>query len=438
MPSIFSLNGRPARRKSTARLCRCKAPPTAKPSSVVEVVNDDMPFLLDSVMGELADRRLDVRLVAHPVLGVKRENGKLTAIGAADAAGATRESFIHIHLDAIEDEALCRQIVEALQAVLAEVRLAVHDWRAMLDRVNHIVDELKTNPPPLPREEVDEAVQFMQWLLADNFTFLGVRNYTFDGNALTPEHDTSLGIMRNRELRVLKRGNELLEYTPEIMAFLKEPRPLIIAKANIHARVHRRAYLDYIGVKRFDAAGNLIGEQRIVGLFTSTAYTRSAHGIPYLRRKLAAVEERAGFSPSSHSGKALANVLEHYPRDELFQVDADTLYRFTLAILQLDEHPRVRVLARRDRFDRFVSVLVYVPRENYDSQMRAEDRRVPRQRLPRPRLGILSVFPGRPAGARAFHHRPFRWRDAGRSDAPRWKTRSRRSCAAGPTHFTTT
>ena len=343
-----------------------------KALTVVEVVNDDMPFLLDSVMGELADRRLDVRLVAHPVFGVKREGGKLTAIGAADAAGATRESFIHIHLDAIEDEALCRQIVEALQAVLAEVRLAVQDWRAMLDRVNHIVDELKTNPPPLPREEVDEAVQFVQWLLADNFTFLGVRNYTFDGNALTPDHDTSLGIMRERELRVLKRGNELLEYTPEIMAFLKEPRPLIIAKANIHARVHRRAYLDYIGVKRFDAAGNLIGEQRIVGLFTSTAYTRSAHGIPYLRRKLAAVEQRAGFSPSSHSGKALANVLEHYPRDELFQVDVDTLHRFAFAILQLDERPRVRVLARRDRFDRFVSVLVYVPRENYDSQMRVK------------------------------------------------------------------
>jgi glutamate dehydrogenase len=343
-----------------------------KAVSVVEVVNDDMPFLLDSVMGELADRRLDVRLVAHPVLGVKRDNGKLTAIGAADAAGATRESFIHIHLDAIEDEAPCGKIVEAVQAVLGEVRLAVQDWRPMLDRVNTIVNELKTNPPPLAADEIDEAVAFLQWLLADNFTFLGLRNYTFDGNALTPEHDSSLGIMRNRELRVLRRGNELLEYTPEIMAFLKEPRPLIIAKANIHARVHRRAYLDYIGVKRFDAAGNLIGEQRIVGLFTSTAYTRSAHGIPYLRRKLAAVEERAGFATNSHSGKALANVLEHYPRDELFQVDADTLYRFALAILQLDEHPRVRVLARRDRFDRFVSVLVYVPRENYDSQIRAK------------------------------------------------------------------
>ena len=149
--------------------------------------------------------------------------------------------------------------------------------------------------------------------------------------------------MRSRELRVLKRGDELLEITPEIMAFLKEPRPLIIAKANIHARVHRRVYLDYIGVKRFDAAGNLTGEFRIVGLFTSTAYTRSAHGIPYLRRKIAAVERRAGFEPDSHSGKALANVLEHYPRDELFQVDEDTLYRFVA------RHPAARRAPARAR-----------------------------------------------------------------------------------------
>lgn len=156
------------------------------------------------------------------------------------------------------------------------------------------------------------------------------------------------------------------------MAFLQEPRPLIIAKANIQARVHRRVYLDYIGVKRFDAAGNLIGERRIIGLFTSTAYTRTAHSIPYLRRKIASVEQRAGFDPNSHSGNALANVLEHYPRDELFQVDDDTLYRFALAILQLDERPHVRVLARRDRFDRFVSVLVFVPRERYDRDIRAK------------------------------------------------------------------
>jgi glutamate dehydrogenase len=341
-----------------------------KSVSVIEIVNDDMPFLVDSVMGEIGERRFNVLLVAHPVFGVRRDGAKLAAFGA-NAAGGARESFIHIHLEPIADEAARGDLVRALESVLGEVRLAVQDWRAMLERANGIVADLKTNPPPLPVDEIAEAVQFLQWLLADNFTFLGVRNYTFDGNSLEPDLDSALGIMRSPELRVLKRGEDLLEYTPEIMAFLREPRLLIIAKANIHARVHRRVYLDYIGIKHFDASGNLVGEQRIVGLFTSTAYTRSAHSIPYLRRKITGVETRAGFDPSSHSGKALANVLEHYPRDELFQIEEESLYHFALAILQLDERPRVRVLARRDRFDRFVSVLVYVPRERYDSEIRA-------------------------------------------------------------------
>ncbi|MEP7029943.1 MAG: NAD-glutamate dehydrogenase, partial [Pseudolabrys sp.] len=342
-----------------------------KAITVVELVNDDMPFLVDSVMGEIAERRLDVRLVSHPVLGVRRDGDKLTGVSAADAAGVTRESFIHIHLEPIDDET-CVALTAALNAVVGEVQVAVQDWRPMLARVNAVVAELKTNPPPLPVDEIAEAIQFLQWLLADNFTFLGLRDYKVDGQALAPDFETGLGIMRSRDMRVLKRGNQLLEFTPEIMAFLQEPRPLIVAKANIHARVHRRAYLDYVGVKRFDASGNLIGEFRIVGLFTSTAYTRTAHSIPYLRRKLAGVEQRAGFDPSSHSGKSLANVLEHFPRDELFQIDEETLYKFALAILQLDERPRVRVLARHDRFDRFVSVLVYVPRERYDSRIRVK------------------------------------------------------------------
>src|SRR5215813_1006293 len=128
--------------------------------------------------------------------------------------------------------------------------------------------------------------------------------------------------------------------------------------------------MDIVGVKRYDAAGRLIGLFRIVGLFTSTAYTRSTRGIPYLRRKTASVVARAGLDAASHSGKALAVVLEQYPRDELFQIDEEPLLRFGLIILYLDERPRVRVLARRDRFDRFVSVLVFVPRERYDSGIR--------------------------------------------------------------------
>ena len=366
----FLKDRQPGAPKIRCETVALKASGERKSVTVIEIANDDMPFLVDSVMGEIGERRLNVRLVAHPVFGVRRDAAKLIALGAPDAADSARESFIHIHLEPIADEAARADIVRALQAVLAEVRLAVSDWRPMLERANSIVADLKTNPPPLPVDEIAEAIQFLQWLLAENFTFLGVRNYTFDGKTLEPDFDGALGIMRARDLRVLKLGNELLEFTPEIMTFLKEPRLLIIAKANIHAHVHRRVYLDYIGVKHFDASGNLVGEQRIVGLFTSTAYTRAAHSIPYLRRKIAAVEECAGFDPGSHSGKALANVLEHYPRDELFQIDEESLYRFALAILQLDERPRVRVLARRDRFDRFVSVLVFIPRERYDSDIR--------------------------------------------------------------------
>src|SRR5206468_12863649 len=153
-------------------------------------------------------------------------------------------------------------------------------------------------------------------------------------------------------------------------AALHEPKLLIVTQAAVRARVHRRVHMDYIGIKRFDRDGRLAGELRIVGLFTSTAYTRSTRSIPYLRGKVDAVLRRAGFDPEGHSGKALTNVLESYPRDELFQIDEDTLFRFAVEILYLDERPRVRVLARPDRFDRFVSILVFVPRERYDSGTR--------------------------------------------------------------------
>ena len=342
-----------------------------KSISVLEIVNDDMPFLVDSVMGELTERNLNVSLVAHPVFSVERDRaGRLTTFNPA--RGGSRESFIHIHLERIDDEGRRTEIVAALEQVLADVRLAVADWRPMRARVGEVIAELKSSPPPLAPDEIREAVAFLEWLIADNFTFLGVRDYvlTDKDHALDPLFETGLGIMRERELRVLKRGGDLLAFTPEILAFLQEPQPLIIAKAAVRSRVHRRIYMDYVGVKRFDAAGRLTGEFRIVGLFTSTAYTRSTRTIPYLRHKVEAVLQRAGFDPEGHSGKALANVLESYPRDELFQIDEDTLYRFALAILQLDERPRVRVLARRDRFDRFVSALVYVPRERYDSEVR--------------------------------------------------------------------
>jgi glutamate dehydrogenase len=343
--------------------------------SVLEIVNDDMPFLVDSVLAVLAERGIDIRFVVHPVLIVERDKaGRLTAFRGAKpgVAGALRESVIYIHTERIEEEARRAEIVEAIERVLSDVRVCVEDWRAMMARVAAEIAELKANPPPLPAAEIAEAIAFLEWLVDNNFTFLGIRNYNFTAGEemLEPVFESGLGILRAREMNVIQRWNQPLVLTPEMRALLKEPTLLIVTKAAVRSRVHRRVYMDYVGVKRFDRAGKLVGEFRIVGLFTSTAYTRSTRTIPYLRRKVDAVLTRAGFDPDGHSGKALVNVLENYPRDELFQLNEDTLYDFALAVLQLDERPRVRVLPRRDRFDRYVSILVYVPRERYDSNVR--------------------------------------------------------------------
>src|SRR5947209_3822632 len=346
--------------------------------SFLDIVNDDMPFLVDSVMSELGEQGVEIRLVVHPVFAVERDRtGRLTAFRGAHGAGATtggalRESVIHIHIECIDDEARRAEIVQAIEKVLADVRVCVADWRAMMARVREVIAALRANPPPLPVGETAEAVQFLEWLAANNFTFLGVRNYTVTGNgeALEPQHETGLGVLRASEMRVLRRGSQRVEITPEIRRLLDDPTLLIVTKAAARSRVHRRVHMDYIGVKQFDADGRLVGEFLIVGLFTSTVYTRATRSIPYLRRKVNAVVARAGFDPDGHSGKALVNVLDTYPRDELFQIDEDTLYHFALLIMQLDERPRVRVLARRERFDRFVSILVFVPRDRYGSEIR--------------------------------------------------------------------
>jgi glutamate dehydrogenase len=343
-----------------------------KDISVLEIINDDMPFLVDSVMAELADRGVEVRLAVHPVFAVARDaDGRLTDVKRPDIK---KESFIHIHVARIDDEAERSAIITALEQVLADVRVCVQDWRPMLSHLGEIIAEIRQNPPPLPVDEVAEAVQFLEWLLANNFTFMGIRHYRVsdDGDVLMlePQFETGLGVLRERERRVVRRGAQQVIITPEIRKFLNEPRLMFVTKSALRSRVHRRVYMDYIGIKRFGPEGRLAGEIRIIGLFTSTAYTRSTRSIPYLRRKVDAVLNRAGFDPEGHSGKALVNVLETYPRDELFQIDIAMLYDFALAILQLDERPRVRVLPRRDRFDRFVSVFVFVPRDRYDSDVR--------------------------------------------------------------------
>jgi glutamate dehydrogenase len=344
---------------------------------VLEIVNDNMPFLLDSTLAEVVDQGYEPLLVAHPILAVERDAGGalVRLVGEATAAlrlGVKRESFIHIHLPRIDDPETRTRLLEAMRLVHRDVSVAVHDWPGMRARVAEIVHNYRLNPPPLPEDEVKEAIAFLDWISRDNFTFLGLREYRLPSGdtAADPVEGSGLGLLRDPSVRVLRRGRELVAMTPEIRAFLARPQALIIAKANVKSRVHRRAHLDYIGVKLFDESGHLRGELRIVGLFTASAYTNTTGEVPYLRLKVAKVVARAGFDPASYAGRALLNVLESYPRDELFQIDEDTLYRFAIDIMNLSERPRVRALARVDEFDRFVSVLVFVPKDRYDTQAR--------------------------------------------------------------------
>ena len=350
--------------------------PDAREISVLEVLNDNMPFLFDSTMAELAERGIEVTLVAHPIIAVERdEQGKLLRFYGetlTEGVKGERESLIHLHIARLDADADRQNLIDSLTKTLNDVRACVTDWRAMRARVEEAIKTLSSNPPPLPIDEVAEANQFLQWLCADNFTFLGLREYRFspDSDALGDiSAGEGLGILRDPNAKVLRRGTEMVVMTSEIREFMREPTLLIVIKANVSSRVHRRVRMDYVGIKLYTPDGQLEGELRLVGLFTSSAYTRSVRQIPYVRHKVAQVLQRAGFDPNSHSGKTLLHILEDYPRDEIVQVDVETLYNFVMEVLILYERPRLRALARADKFDRFVSILVFIPREKYDTDV---------------------------------------------------------------------
>ncbi|HEV7874569.1 MAG TPA: NAD-glutamate dehydrogenase, partial [Enterovirga sp.] len=355
-------------------------PGRSRELTLIEAVNDDRPFLLDSTLAELTARGLEPRLVAHPIVAVEREDGRLKRLlgeateitGGGTEPEARRESIIHIHLDRIDDEGERSDLADALTRIYAEVATATDDAAAMRTQLVELVEDYRANPPPLPAEEIEEAAAFLDWLNDRHFTLLGMRAYQLPAGeaASVPVEGSALGLLRNGGTQILRRGGELVAITPEIRAFLELPKALIITKASAKSRVHRREYLDYVGAKLFMPSGRLWGELAIVGLFTPSAYTIPAFSVPYLRRKAERVLERAGFDPASHAGRALTEVLESYPRDELFQIEEETLFAFALQVMQLSEHPRVRALARPDRFDRFVSVVVYIPKERYDSNIR--------------------------------------------------------------------
>ncbi len=343
----------------------------------IDIANDDMPFLVDSTLAILNEHGFAISLVLHPILYVRRDgNGDLLEIldKPSPAPGVIRESLMHIQIARLPDEAMLGQLQADILAVLMDVRAAVLDWQTMLRRLKDAIAQYQSNPPPIPIDDLTESIAFLQWMADHHFTFLGMREYVFDGGVemgdLKPVPQSGLGVLRSPEIGVVRRRGKLVAMTPQIRAFLKEPDPLIITKADLRAQVHRRGNMDYVGIKLFGSNGALTGELRIVGLFTSSAYTQNPNEIPRLRRKLQQVIAVSGFSPSSHSGKALVSVLENFPRDELFQINAESLEHIARGILRLEERPRIRLFVRRDRFDRFVSAFVYLPRDRFNTDVR--------------------------------------------------------------------
>ena len=339
--------------------------------TVVELVSDDMPFLVDSTTMELSAHGAGIHLQIHPVIRVRRDSdGELTAVLAADAPadeGTLAESFIHVEIDRHSGDEL-EQLRERLLEVLRQVSAAVEDWPAMRRRAADLIAELREPSPWLDRDEREEAAALLAWMDDGHFTFLGFREYelvTQDGDGRVRKIGGSgLGILRESAGAKRSKGSSL---TPRARALAQEPHPLVLTKANSRSTVHRRAYLDYVGVKRFSSDGDVVGERRFLGLYTTAAYRAVVSEIPVVRRKVDAVVARAGFPPASHAEKALVEILDTYPRDELFQFPEDELFDVAMGILALGERHRVRLFTRRDAYARFVSCLVFLPRDRFNT-----------------------------------------------------------------------
>ncbi|MFP4131040.1 MAG: NAD-glutamate dehydrogenase [Thiohalospira sp.] len=333
------------------------------PHTVVELVQMDRPFLVDSLRLVLNRHGLAIHWTVHPVVTVERDaDGAVVATGRGEPEAVVR---LEVDRRAGTDHAA---LAAELEAVLATLDAVVDDWRPMVARL----EEAAAAVAGAPVAGAEEAAEFLRWLAGDHFTLLGYRSHTLesdaDGPHLCVEARSGLGMLRGPEV---DRRSSTFDALPR--AYREEaarPEPLLIAKSRRRSTIHRPGYLDMIGVRRFDEQGRVIGEWRFLGLFTSNAHHERPHRIPLLREKVAAVMERSGLEPRSHAGKALYNILETLPRDELFQADSDQLLAAARAIVQLQERQRVRLVLRPDRFGRFLAALVHVPREDFDTRLR--------------------------------------------------------------------
>ncbi|MBP6596552.1 MAG: NAD-glutamate dehydrogenase, partial [Arenimonas sp.] len=333
--------------------------------TLVRIVNDDMPFLVDSVRMALTQFGASLHQIVHPVLSLARDAaGKLLSVGEGGAA----ESLIYLEIDRQPDADTMQAIAAAISAALADVRAAVADWSLMRDKMARIADEMATRTMPVDAAGRAEAQAFLRWAADNHFTFLGYREYEVADRKLVVVPGSGMGLLRGKDDQLQPRP--LTGLAAADLPKGASLDALILTKTNARATVHRPGYMDYIGVLVFNEQGLAVREQRFLGLYTSSAYNRRPWEIPLVRQRFEHVMEASGLTPNSHSGKALRHILETLPREELLQSSADELQATAMGILSLQERARTRLFLRRDRYGRFFSALVYIPRDRFNTGIR--------------------------------------------------------------------
>ena len=367
-------------RKPGKAMIRVHTPATDKGGwplnrTIIDFVDDDMAFQIDSITAELTRSGQTIHLIAHPLFYVKRgKSGDINAIETESRPGLEAQSHIHIELTRMLTPAQCKALQASLEQVANDLLYATGDWPAMREKLRDGQNALSRAPKTFADDAIADYQAFLEYLYKDNFTLLGYREYRYekdkDGKTTAKAVKNShLGLLR-REVKteIMAEGAEIL---PSNLARLGKDKSLLhVFKLNKKSTVHRRVPLDAIMVRLFDDKGKHTGEAIFIGLFTSVTYSRSIRDIPYLSRKTAMIMERAKFEQGSHGHKALSHILEKYPRDELFQIDPETLYTYALSIMRLQERQRIALYTRVDMFEQYISCLVYVPRERYATHLR--------------------------------------------------------------------
>lgn len=352
--------------------------------TAIEIVNDDMPFLVDSITEEIKKHGLKIFGLLHPVTAITRTaKGELKEIESLENSkdNENAESVIHMQVSHISSNKTRDALEKDITRVLQAIKFAVNDWHSIIRKVNYVITEFSSSVEGFAQtmsggkqeeflSHADEIKEFFEWLKDNNFVFLGYVEYDFKGKNKTPtlQAGSELGIIKLGDEEMLPKGLGLPDNRLVISSRMENA--LEITKANKKSLVHRPVHMDYLVLRRFNEAGEIVGEHRFVGLFTSMVYYQSARNIPIIRKKIESARFKSGFSPSGHSGKALTAILEDFPRDEIFQINEDKLFETVMGIEMLSVRPKVKVFLRKDDFERFISCIIFLPRDSMSTAIR--------------------------------------------------------------------